>query len=68
MQGVRVQPRGSCELAPMAVAACSAGAEDSWDLAGAVGGFLTVTHLRGRLKSVSGASSQEHWVLVEEAA
>lgn len=37
--GVRVQPKGSCELAHTAVAACSAGAEDSQDLAVAVGAF-----------------------------
>lgn len=56
----------SCELALVALAAYSAGAEDSRDLAIAADRFLTVTCLRGRLKSVARASSQERWMLVEE--
>lgn len=52
----------------MVMAACSAGADDRRDLAGAVGAFPDCNLLRGRLKSVAGASSQEPWMLVEEGA
>jgi len=46
--GVRVQPRGSCELAHVAVAACSASAEDSWNLAAAVGAVPDCNLLKGK--------------------
>lgn len=60
--------KGSRELAHVVMAACSAGADDRRDLAGAVGAFPDCNLLRGRLKSVAGASSQEPWMLVEEGA